>query len=188
MKTLFAKTLFALFFFFVCILSDEKENVVYRFKEDDTYYSFLGSITMKADFDCIMQLIFEFEHISKYSMGAKSMQVNQRGKDWYDVTYVYQKMLMFENKSTWRRTLMRDEGKVVFEMLSSENNVEIMPNSESSSGYYQIKVIDGYYKVEYFQECTLRKNVFNKRYKQRLKKNAIKFLYVLKKYIQDNCR
>ena len=48
------------------------------------------------------------------------------------------KVIFFENRSTWRRTLNRDSQELVFEMISSENNLKILPEMLSSNGYYRI--------------------------------------------------
>ncbi len=166
---------------------NQKQELDHEFIQNDNNYSVRGRFIVKAKFDCLMNVIFNFEHISKYASGAKSLELIRQGENWYDVTYTYRKLLIFENQSTWRRTLKRDEGKVVFEMISSKNNLSIMPDVISSAGYYQIKNEKDSCLVEYFQECKLKPGLLKGTYINKAKKEAIKFLHEFKEYIERNC-
>jgi len=166
---------------------NQKQELDYKFIQYDNNYSFRGRFIVKAEFDCLMNVIYNFEHISNYTSGAKSIELVRQGENWYEVTYTYRKFLIFENQSTWRRTLKRDAGKVVFEMISSKNNLSIIPDVISSAGYYQIKNEKDSYRVEYFQECKLKPGLLKDTYINKAKKEAIKFLQVFKKYISKTC-
>lgn len=171
----------------IIVFGGQKNDLDYEFIQDGNYYSFLGSFIVQAERDCLIHVIYNFEHISKYTSGAKSIELDRQGEDWYEVTYTYRKFLIFENKSTWRRTLKRDEQKVVFEMISSENNINIMPRPLSSKGYYQIKPEKEGYRVEYFQECRLKTVLLQDAYIRQAKKDAINFLREFKDYIERIC-
>jgi|GEM_PF-733753 len=165
----------------------ELNGTNYEFIKDDSFYSFRGRFIIKAELDCLLNVTYQFEHISKYASGAKSIEFVRQGENWYDVTYTYRKLLIFENRSTWRRTLKRDEQKIVFEMISNKNNINIMPKVNSSKGYYQIKPERGGYSVEYFQECRLNPGFLKNAYINRAKKEAIQFLQVFKEYVEKTC-
>lgn len=165
----------------------EKKEVEYEFNKDDSSYSFRGSFVVNADLDCLIDVVYKFEHISKYTSGAKSIELMRLGENWYEVTYTYRKLIFFENKSLWRRTLKRDEGKVVFEMQSNKNNIAIMPEIVSSTGYYHVKPERDGFRVEYFQECTLKPGLLKNTYISKAKKEAIKFLNLFKSYVKRNC-
>jgi hypothetical protein len=171
----------------VMLYGSNKKEFDYEFIQKDTYYSFRGRFIVKAEPDCLINLIYNFKNISKYSSGAKSIELVRQGENWYDVTYPYRKLLIFENQSTWRRTLKRDEGKVVFEMISSKNNLSIIPDVIYSAGYYQIKNEKDSYRVEYFQECQLKPGLLKSTYINKAKKEAIKFLQEFKEYIEKTC-
>ena len=170
------------------ILSGSQNNEFdYEFIQDGNCYSFRGSFIVQAERDCLIDVIYNFEHISKYATDAESVEFVRQGENWNEVTYTYRKFLVLENKSTWRRTLNRDEQKVVFEMISSKNNVSFMPQLLSSSGYYQITPEKEGYKVEYFQECKLKTGLLKDAYISQAKKEAIKFLREFKEYIERTC-
>jgi hypothetical protein len=169
------------------IKGGQKANFDYQFAQDDSGYSFYGSFLVKANSECLMQVIFDFKHIAQYATGAQSIELARQGENWNEVTYTYRKFLIFENQSTWRRTLKRDEQKVVFEMISSQNNLAIMPQVLSSSGYYQIQPENTGYRIKYFQMCRLKTGLLKDAYINQAKHEAIKFLHEFNEYIEKTC-
>jgi len=171
----------------ILLSANQKQELNYEFIQENTYYSFRGSFIVKSDANCLIDLIYDFEQLSGYSLGAKSIKLIQRGDNWYDVSYTYRKLIILENRSTWRRILVTDEQKVIFKMISSKNNLKIMPEVISSEGYYQIKKEKDGCRVEYFQECMLKPGFFKSTYIKKAKKEAIKFMHEFKKYIETEC-
>jgi hypothetical protein len=159
----------------------------YEFIQEDTSYAFRGSFVIKAELDCLINVAYDFEHVIKYNSGAKSIELIQQGENWYKVSYTYRKLIIFENTSIWRRTLKRDEQKILFEMISNKSNISIVPEVLSSLGYYQIKPEQEGYRVEYFQECKLKPGFLKDTYINKAKKEAIKFLLEFKKYVERTC-
>ncbi|MBC8186023.1 hypothetical protein H8E88_33485 [candidate division KSB1 bacterium] len=187
MKKYFKVITFLILILPAFLYGGQENDLKYEFIKTDSSYSFRGSFVVNADFDCLIDVVYKFENISKYTSGAKSIKLLRQGEKWYEVTYTYRKLIFFENKSIWRRALERDEGKVVFEMISSKNNVSIMPDVLSSKGYYQIKPENEGFRVEYFQECTLKPGLLKNTYINKAKKEAIKFLDLFKKYVEKMC-
>ncbi len=171
----------------IFLLANQENEFNFEFFQNGNYYSFRGTFHVKADPDCLLRVIFDYEHISQYTAGAKSTELLRQGIDCYEIAYTYRKFLIFENKSTWRRTLNRKEQKVIFEMMSSQNNLPLMPQLLSSSGYYQIKSESESYRVDYFQSGKLKDGFLKDRYYAQAKKDAIKFLKEFKQYIETTC-
>lgn len=168
------------------LYAGENKEFDYEFVQQDTYYSFRAGFPVKCDPDSLIELIYPFKNISNYS-SAQAVELVREGDNWYEVTFIYRKFFIFENQSTWRRTLKRNEGKIVFEMISSKNNLSIMPDIMSSTGYYQIiKDKDGY-REEYLQECRLKPGLLKAAFIDQAKKEAIKFLQEFKEYVERNC-
>lgn len=166
----------------VILSGNQKNDLDYQFILDGNNYSFRGSFVVTAEPDCLINLIYNFQNIANYTLGAKSIERVRQGDNWYEVTYIYRKFVIFENQSTWRRTLDRDDHKIVFEMLASTNNINTIPQMISSTGYYRIIPETEGCRVEYFQECKLKPGLFQNTFINNAKKEAIKFLQVLKKY------
>ena len=103
------------------------------------------------------------------------------------MTYTYRRFLIFENQSTWRRTLKTDEGEIAFELLSNRNSRGLMPEVTSSTGYYRVGAEGERQTVEYFQECTLGAGSLNTRYIAEARNKAIEFLQGLRDYLAGAC-
>ena len=170
------------------MLSGNFDNgMTHEFLRDDNSYSFRGSFHVCADPECLIQVIYKFEHISKYTSGARSIEIIREGDNWYEVRYVYRRYIIFENTSSWRRILKQDEQKVVFEMISNESNLDILPEILSSNGYYQITPGEKSCRIEYYQECTLKKGFFRESFIKRAEDEAVEFLRVFLDYIGKTC-
>lgn len=188
MKILLKAIILSLLMMPAILSGKQKSEIEYNFVHDENFYSFQGNFIVRAELDCLISVIYNFEHISNYASGASSIELVQEGENWYDVTYTYRKLIIFENKSTWRRTLKRNEKKVLFEMISNKNNLKFMPEVLASDGYYQIKAENEYKRVEYFQECKLKPGLLKNAYIKQVKKEAIMFLYEFKNYIEKTCK
>ena len=171
----------------ILLYGSRERELDYEFIQEDTCYSFRGSFIVKAEPDCLINLIYNFKNISKYALGAKFIELVRQGENWYDVTFTYRKLLIFENQSTWRRTLNRHEYKIVFKMISNRNNLNIMPKMLSSTGYYQVRPEKEGCRVEYFQECKLKSGFLKDIYINKAKKESIIFLHEFKEYIEKTC-
>jgi hypothetical protein len=166
--------------------SGEVDDIHYEFNHVDSCYSFRSDFTVKAEFDCLISILYEFKYLKNIISSAKSITLIQQGENWYDVGYVYKK-LFFTNESVYRKTLKLEEQKIVFELISYKQNTDLFPKVLSSSGYYQIKPDSTGYTVEYFQKCILKSSFLNNAYINTAKKESIKFMLELKEYVGGAC-
>jgi hypothetical protein len=168
------------------LASSQKEELDYEFIREENYYSFRGRIVVKSDLECLISVLYDFKHLANIESSAKSIVLLREGEDWYEACHTFKK-LFFKHESIWRKTLKLDEQRIVFEMISHQHNSGLMPKILSSTGYYQIKLGEEGYKVEYFQECKLKSALFKGAYIRKAKKEAIKFMGELKEYIEKTC-
>jgi len=172
----------------VPFLSYGNENgFEYKFIQADSSYTFHGSFKVKAEPDCLINLIYNFDNISDYSSAAESIELIREGNDWYEITFTYRKYVFFEHQSTWRRSLDRKKYKVDFIMIANNNNLSMIPEMVSSSGYYQIKPEEDRCQILYYQACTLTPGILLDVYMNAGKEAAIEFLQEFKEYIEKNC-
>ncbi len=170
------------------ILSGSSDNGYdYEFIRADSCCSFRGDFIVKAEADSLVELIYDFDKIAEYAVTVKSLELVRRGEDWYEVAFTYRDLLVFENQSIWRRTINRAEKIIAFELISSWNNSNIIPELMSSTGYYQFKPAKEGCLVEFFQECRLKPGLLNEAYYNKAEKDGIKFLSVFKDFIERNC-
>ncbi len=168
------------------LIGSQKEKLDYEFIREENYYSFRGRIVVKTDLDCLISVLYDFKHLANIESSAKSIVLLREGENWYEACHAF-KRLFFKHESVWRKTLKLDEQRIVFEMISHKHNSGLIPKILSSTGYYQIKLGEEGYKVEYFQECTLKSALLKGAYINKAKKEAIKFMRELKEYIEKTC-
>jgi len=168
------------------LTGSQKEKLDYEFIREENYYSFRGRIVVKTDLECLVSILYDFKHLANIESSAKSIVLLREGEDWYEACHAFKK-LFFKHESIWRKTLKLDEQKIIFEMISHKHNSGLMPKILSSTGYYQIKLEEEGYKVEYFQECKLKSALLKGAYINKAKKEAIKFMLELKEYIERTC-
>jgi len=179
---------FAMLISLLCFVQQNKaQEAQYNFVLKENYYTFTGEVYVQAPANCLLDYIYRFEYIPQYSAGAKSIDKVEQGKNWYDVTFVYQKLFFIVNESTWRRTLHKKQQKVVFTMLSNQSNLSLIPKVISSSGYYQIIPDTTGCHVVYFQECTIDSHFLQDLYIRETKKEAIAFLKEFEVFLKKNC-
>ncbi|MFC2087561.1 hypothetical protein ACFLSA_05335 [Bacteroidota bacterium] len=175
------------FFLKPVTVTDEKENITYQFTSTDSGYSFYGSFNISSKPECLLEICFEYEHIRALAPDAQEVILLDQGKNWNKISYTYLKFLYFENKSVWYRILDEENQKVNFSLVSSENNRSIMPQLISSDGYYQLKQQGKSFLLEYFQQFQITEARITKLYLNRVKKEAIKFMYGFFQFTKEHC-
>jgi len=186
MKELYKGIIVALLSLPIILTGSQKKELDYEFIKDENYYSFRGRIIVKTELDCLISILYDFKHLANIESSAKSIVLLREEENWYEACHTFKK-LFFKHESIWRKTLKLDEQKIVFKMISCKHNSGLMPKVLSSKGYYQIKLEEEGYKVEYFQECKLKSALLKGAYINKAKKEAIKFMLELKEYIERTC-
>lgn len=177
------------YFYLLIILksfSQSNGNIQYTFNQTDSSYTFIGSFETKADPKCLLNICFQFEHISNLAPDAKVYLI-ANGKNWNKIQYTYRKFFYFENQSLWYRTINKENACVNFRLVSSKNNKSIMPDLLSSYGYYKINYQGNKSKIEYYQECIISKSNITNRYINKSKKEAIEFIKRFSDYTNTVC-
>ena len=187
MKRLRRRILPALVVLPLALHGGQVQGLDFEFSKNGDSYSFWGRFQVIAELGCLMDVVYGFEHISRFASGAESVQLVEEGEDWHVVAYTYRRLLILENQSTWRRTLDRQGQRVVFEMLTSRNNLRILPRVLSSHGQYRIDGEGERYRLEYFQECQLEGGILRGTYMERAKREAEAFLGEFKGYVESTC-
>ncbi len=171
----------------VALRAGQEKGLHYEFTKNENSYSFRGRFPVKAEIACLLDVVFRFEHISRFASGAESVDLVEEGKDWNVVAYTYRRLMILENRSTWWRSLDRKDLKVEFEMLTSKNNLRILPRVVSSRGHYRIDEEEDGRRLEYFQECHLEGGILRGAYIERAEKEAKEFLEAFSNYVEGTC-
>jgi hypothetical protein len=164
----------------------EANNVFYEFSQSDDRYTFYGSFFTMSDPDDLLHILYDFEHLTKFVTSADLIVLLRQGRNWYEVGYVYRKLLL-ETKFTFRKTLIREKQKITFELIACEQGDPTFPKILSSSGYYEIIPEEKGFRVTYYEEVRMGSKLSNGVYSLMAKKEAVKFIQTLKKYVERKC-
>ncbi|MCF7920162.1 MAG: hypothetical protein K9N06_09655 [Candidatus Cloacimonetes bacterium] len=179
--------IFILFILAAASLFAAEISPEYEFIQDDSSYSFRSRIAVKATPECLLNLIYDFTRIPEYSVGVKSLEMVNEGENWYDVSFIYQNLLLLKNYSLWRRTMQREKNRIFFEMLDNSNNLSFIPELLASHGYYQILPEEDGCIVEIYQQCILQSCLIDGVYIHKAEEEAKKFMEVFREFLIRNC-
>ena len=182
-------------FVFLCILlfwtspgHTERQvlnGVSYEFTQIGNLYRFCGTFSTSTEPDCLLHIFYDSDHLLNFITRADSIILLYQGRNSYEVCYVYRKLL-FESKFTYRKTLIQQKQRIVFEMVSNQQGFFSFPKVLSSRGYYEIRPQAEGYTIVYFEEARIGSKLPNGLVSM-AKNEAIRFLEELKKYTENKC-
>jgi len=158
----------------------------HQFTHDETRYRFEGGFQSEARADCLLGILFEFDHLKNYVTHAESVKLDNAGENWQEVTYQYRN-LFYKARSTFRRTLNRSANRVEYRLIRLEEGGIIRPKIQSISGYYGVSDEGGERRVTFFQEGELAGGMLSGIYFNNAKKVAVNFLREIARYAEERC-
>ena len=109
----------------------------YKFTQTDSNYTFYGSFKIKADPECLLDILFNYKHIKALAVDAKEVVLIDQGKNWNQISFTYQKYIFFKNKSIWHRVLHEEDKRVVKAKLTDKGIVVAKTIKETRLDYYK---------------------------------------------------
>ena len=169
------------------IFAQQTNDIQYKFHQTDSTYSFFGTFKINAEPDCLLKICYKYKHMRALAPDAKEVLLIASENNHNKISYTYRKLYFFENTSVWSRELNKEKLSVNFKLISSKNNLKILPRMISSRGFYQIKEKEDYALVEYYQQIRLSKSSITEFYIDLIKKGAIQFMHRFSEYAVANC-
>ena len=62
----------------IVVSGSQEQEFEYEFIQEDTSYAFRGSFLVHAESDCVIDLIYNFDNISEYTLGTQSVELIQQ--------------------------------------------------------------------------------------------------------------
>ena len=166
--------------------TQDLNGVCYELSRDGNLYTFHGSFRTFSDRDCLLNILYDFDHLTKFVTYPNAFSLLQKADNWYDFCCTY-RVLLSENKLVYRKTLKKEERKVTFEMIAGRQNIKLIPEVLSSSGYFEILPEKDGHQVVYLHQDRLSPSFSRDIYLYLAKKEAVKFLQELKNYVERQC-
>ena len=161
-------------------------KVYYKFSHKGNIYSFGGKFPVNNNTNCIMDAIYDFDHLKKFMLDVDSVELIRKDSNYYEVRYSYHKLFL-KAKTTFRRVLNKEQRIVTSEMIGHDQNSILFPKPLASHGYYRIKEDKTGCWFEYFRECEIEPKSLDGLYFYIAEKEAINHLYTIKEYIEKTC-
>lgn len=161
-------------------------KVFYKFSRQGNVYSFSGKFPVNNNMNCLLDVIYDFDHLKRLHSDLDSVELIRRNAHSYEVRYSYKKLFLTA-KTIFRRELNKKQRIVTSEMIRHEQNSPSFPKPLFSRGYYRIREDKTGYWFEYFRECEIEPNSLNVLYFHIAEKEAINHLYTIKEYIEKTC-
>lgn len=169
-------------------IAQNQDDIEYKFTQTDSSYTFYGHFKIDADPECLLEISFGYEHIRALAINAREVRLIEQGNNWNQISYIYQELFFFKNKTVWHRILDEEKRRVDFTLVSSENSLSIMPQLISSSGFYQVKNENNSLILEYYQQCQVTEEIITNIYLNQVEEEAINFIYRFYEYAIDFCK
>lgn len=161
-------------------------EVSYKFSRQGNIYSFVGKFPVNNNINCLLDVIYDFDHLKRYNNGVDSVELLRQDSHSYEVRYSYQKLFL-KAKTIFRRVLNKKRRIVTSEMIEHEQNSNLFPKLLASRGYYRIREDKTGNWFEYFREYEIEPKPLDSLYLYIAKKEAIKHLLNIKEYIEKTC-
>ena len=161
-------------------------KVSYKFSRQGNTYSFVGKFPVNNNINCLLDIIYDFDHLKKINSGLAGLELIRQDSHSYEVRYSYQKLFL-KAKTTFRRVLNKKQRIVTSVMIDHDQNSNLFPKPLASHGYYRIMEDKSGCWFEYFRECEIESKPLDSLYFYIAEKEAIKHLLTIKEYIEKTC-
>lgn len=150
-------------------------------------YKVEANLFIGAPIDCVIDTIYNFEHLKKFVKNATSIELLRQDGNLQEVKFIY-KNFFSEIESTYCRELFKEEHRIIFELKDYKCHGLFSPSVISSEGYYTFEEANGGCLVKYFEECKLGNDKLNWFYFFQAKREAREFFKDMKEYIEFVCK
>lgn len=161
-------------------------EIFHTFHHTDTQYTFEGSFELAADPACLLNVLFDFDHLKNYVKHAKTATLLREGPRWQDVRYSY-RSLFYDAETTFKRVLDAAAGRVDYRLVDITHSGLVDPDIQSISGYYGISRIPTGYRVTFYQQGELEAALLSGFYFYMAKNQAVSFVREIRDYMLSHC-
>lgn len=155
-----------------------------EFTEEDRRYAFTAAFDVDAPTDRVLDLLYDFEHLQRYSRRSQSELLDQ-GPNWQRVRFTHSSWL-WTLRATMKRRLDREAGCVWFEMESAERSGLPIPLPTASSGYFCVAPGDAGQRVTYRQVGEAGSSMLAATWMRYARREAIAFAEDLESYLRTH--
>ena len=169
-----------------CPGAAEKEAIRHRFTTSGDSYSFTGEFTVDGGKNCLLDMLYDPEHLRQYARHADAVEVADQGNGWQTVVYDYSS-LFYHSRSTFKRTLDSARDRINYRLIAIEQHGLVSPDINSISGYYKVTSEEEYCRVTFHQKGVIGNGMLSRFYFYTAEKEAVTFLDNMQRHAAENC-
>lgn len=156
----------------------------YTFTQDGSRYTFVFSFVVAAEPDEVLDAVYPFADLQRFSRRASSVELLDEGDGWQTVRFSYATWLS-RMSTTFRRELDRPGRRIRFRMLEARRTGLPMPLPTASSGEYRLDSVAHGVRVTYRQTAETRDTILLRPWMARARSEAILFSRDLETYVRS---
>ena len=157
-----------------------------RFEADGRDTSLDARFVVAADADCVLQTLFEFEHLEACASGFATVVLVDESESEQTVDFVYEQRL-FSARLRYRRVLVRERAVIEIDLISSEIGGLLAPRAERSVGTYEVRATREGTEVRYEERTTFARSWLNFVYAAIARRQADAFLTAVRDHLHETC-
>jgi len=155
------------------------------FAKDGHRYTFTVKFVVKASPDEVLDVLYPFSNLRRYSRTASAVELLDEGTDWQLVRFTYATWL-WSISTTFRREIDRPNHRILFRMLEARRTGLPVPLPTASSGEYLLEPLDGGVRVTYVQTAETRDILLSGPWMSRAHAEALLFSRDLERYVRSS--
>jgi len=155
----------------------------YHFEERGGHYAFTATFEVTAAPDRVLELLYDFEHLRRYSRRSQS-ELLEEGHGWQRVRFTHTGWL-WTVRATVHRELDRPANCVRFRVESASRTGLPIPLPAASSGDFCVVPADGSLRVSYRQAGQMEATVLLPAWKRYARTEALAFARDLEDYVRS---
>jgi hypothetical protein len=159
----------------------------YTFTQDGPRYTFACEFTVAAQPDRVLELLYRFEHLQRFSQPISETELLAEGPGWQTVRFTYSTWLG-SLVTTFRRELDQPGRTIRFRMTEALRTGLPLPMPAATSGEYRLEPTEGGVRVVYRQEGEVNDSLLVRAWMSRARSEAIRFAAGLESYVRAQAK
>lgn len=156
----------------------------HTFTEEGTRYTFTCEFTVAGDPDRVLDLLYRFEHLQRFSQPISKVELLAEGPGWQSVRFTYATWLG-SLVTTFRRELDQPGRTIRFHMTETRRTGLPLPMPTASAGEYRLEPVTGGVHVIYRQAGETSDSLLLRPWMSRARSEAVRFAEGLEAYIRS---
>jgi hypothetical protein len=162
------------------------EELEHRFEAEGRSARFESRFLVAAGADCVLNNLFAFEHLEACAGGSMTIELVDASESTQIVDFIHDGFLV-HSRLRYRRALLKEQGVIEVELISSKIRGLLAPIVEQSSGRYEVRATPRGAEVRYEEQTMFDESPLNFAHTAAARRKAVAFLAAVKSRLDESC-